>query len=318
MIVYLDQCHWVTMARARVARHKVQVAEELQAADALWDKTEAGLVNLPLSSAHLVETVHAGTKERRRHLAQAMLDAYGGWHMVNPLVVRSHELSTALGGGRALQGADVFTRAAGSPFFTYEMVRAGAQDPHDRQRVPDDAIWRTVWRELLHDETLPAAELDATASVISGWAGVHNRLAQYLQENPAARDLRLVTAALMISDLRLDLAQAAHSAQISQERLSMLLQPETIVGFFPSLPFLGGVLEVTHARLRNPADRWVTNDLNDLHFLACAAGYADYVVAEKKTGHLLQAATRALPTPRARIHRNLHSLLKDLSSSSRS
>ncbi|MGA5421959.1 hypothetical protein [Streptomyces lavendulocolor] len=123
-IVYLDQCHWITMARARVARHKVQVPEELQAADALWARAERGLIRLPLSSAHLVETVHAGSKERRRHLAEAMLDAYGGWHMVNPLVVRRHELISALGGGRALGAGDVFTSAAGSPFSNYELVLA--------------------------------------------------------------------------------------------------------------------------------------------------------------------------------------------------
>ncbi|PVC62026.1 hypothetical protein DBP15_32100 [Streptomyces sp. CS065A] len=87
-----------------------------------------------------------------------------------------------------------------------------------------------------------------------------------------------------------------------------------MVGFFSGLPFLGRVLEVTYARLRDPGDRWVNHDLNDLHFLACAAGYADHVVAEKKTGHLLQQAARSLPTPHARIHRNLHSLLQDLSS----
>jgi hypothetical protein len=76
-IVYLDQCHWITMARARVARHKVQVPEELQAADALWARAERGLIRLTLSSAHLVETVHAGSRERRRHLAEAMLAPMG-------------------------------------------------------------------------------------------------------------------------------------------------------------------------------------------------------------------------------------------------
>lgn len=139
---------------------------------------------------------------------------------------------------------------------------------------------------------------------------MHDELAQYLRENPAPRDLRLATAAAMVGDIKLDLAQAALTAQISHERPGTLLQPETVVGFFAGLPFLGRVLEVTYARLRNPADRWVNNDL---HFLACAAGYADHVVAEKKTGHLLQAADRSLSAPRARIHRNLRSLLRDLS-----
>ncbi|MFD6918562.1 hypothetical protein [Streptomyces virginiae] len=313
-IIYLDQCHWVTMARARVARHKIQVPEELQAADALWAQAEAGLVRLPLSSAHLVETVHAGDKERRRHLAQAMLDAYGGWHMVNPLVVRRHELISALGGGRSLESADVFTSAAGSPFFTYEPAVSECGEQVGEQQMLDGAVWRVVWSELLRDETLPPGELEATGSVIARWAAVHDGLAQYLRENPARRDLRLVTAALMVGDIKLDLAQAALTSQLSDERLGTLLRPETVVGFFAGLPFLGGVLEVTCARLRNSADRWVNNDLNDLHFLACAAGYADYVVAEKKTGHLLQAASRSLPAPRAEIHRNLRSLLQGLSS----
>ncbi|WP_405526267.1 hypothetical protein OG592_02135 [Streptomyces avidinii] len=290
------------------------VPEELQAADVLWAQVEAGLIRLPLSSAHLVETVHAGNKERRRHLAQAMLDAYGGWHMVNPLVVRRQELISALGGGRALEAADVFTSAAGSPFSTYEPVVSECGDQGGEQRVLDGAVWRVVWSELLRDEALPAGELEATGSVIARWAAVHDGLAQYLRENPARRDLRLVTAALMVGEIKLDLARAALASQISEERLGTLLRPETVVGFFAGLPFLGRVLEVTHARLRNPADQWVNNDLNDPYFLACAAGYADYVVAEKKTGHLLPAAARSLPAPRARIHRNLHSLLRDLSS----
>jgi hypothetical protein len=62
----------------------------------------------------------------------------------------------------------------------------------------------------------------------------------------------------------------------------------------------------------SPGDEWVNHDLNDLYFLACAAGYADYVVAEKKTGHLLQNANRALPEPRASVHLNLRSLVHAL------
>jgi hypothetical protein len=72
---------------------------------------------------------------------------------------------------------------------------------------------------------------------------------------PPPRDLSLVTAAAIVGDIKLDLAQAALTAQISHERLGTLLQPETVVGFFAGLPFLERVLEVTYARLRNPADR---------------------------------------------------------------
>ncbi|WP_329580158.1 hypothetical protein [Streptomyces sp. NBC_01361] len=62
----------------------------------------------------------------------------------------------------------------------------------------------------------------------------------------------------------------------------------------------------------SPGDKWVNHDLNDLYFLACAAGYADYVVAEKKTGHLLRNANRTLTEPRASVHLNLRSLVHAL------
>jgi hypothetical protein len=59
-----------------------------------------------------------------------------------------------------------------------------------------------------------------------------------------------------------------------------------------AMPYLGRLEQVIFHRLRNADDRWEANDLNDLNFLACAAGYADVVVGEKKTtAYLLRAET---------------------------
>ena len=68
------------------------------------------------------------------------------------------------------------------------------------------------------------------------------------------------------------------------------LRPTTLA----ELPYLGRAREVTHYRLMNAQDAWEANDLDDLHHLACAAGYADIVVGEKKF-HYLQRAERAPP-----------------------
>ncbi|MEV0185857.1 hypothetical protein AB0I54_42315 [Streptomyces sp. NPDC050625] len=312
-VVYLDQNHWVTMARARVAPEKIPVAEERQAADALWGLVAAGQVRLPLSSAHLVETVHAGTKERRRHLAQAMLDAYNGWHMLNPLVVRRYEFVSAFGGPE-LTAEDVFTTAAESPFFNYQPVIGSAASGSEQVQM-SDLIWRATWASLLLEETLPKEDLEATRAVVEQWAGVPAALARYLRDHPAERNMRMVAATYMLGDLKIEIAQACVLAGISTEELSGYLQPETTVDFFTRLPFNGRVLEVTQARLRNAADKWVNNDLNDLYFLACAAGYADHVVAEKKTGHLLQGANRALAAPRASVHLSLRSLIHGIQTS---
>lgn len=153
---------------------------------------------------------------------------------------------------------------------------------------------------------------EATNTVVGRWATAPATLAQYLRDNPAERDMRMVAATYMLGDLQVEIAQACSLAGISTEELSTRLQPDTVVDFFTRLPFSGWVLEVTQARLRNASDKWVNNDLNDLYFLACAAGYANHVVSEKKTGHLLQGAARALAAPGAAVHLNLRSLIQAL------
>lgn len=40
------------------------------------------------------------------------------------------------------------------------------------------------------------------------------------------------------------------------------------------MPYLSRLSEITRSRLSNADERWEANDLNDMHFLACAAGYA--------------------------------------------
>ncbi|MFB8272926.1 hypothetical protein ACFC96_40950 [Streptomyces sp. NPDC055955] len=317
-VIYLDQNHWVTMARARVAPEKIQGAEERRAAEELWELAAKKAVRLPLSSAHLVETAHAGTKERRHDLARAMLEAYDGWHMLSPLVVRLHEFAGAFS-GRKLTAEHVFTNAPQSPFSNYplEIDSPDAAAPTGTATLGmTDVVWRATWASLLLEESLPQDEQEAINTVVAGWADAASQLAQGLREHPAERDMRLVAAAYMLNDLKMELAQAGQLAgHHSPAETLTFLQPEKVVEFFSRLPFTGRVLEVLQARLRNASDVWVNNDLNDLYFLACAAGYADHVVAEKKTGTFLQSADKALGAPRASVHLNLRSLVGALKSS---
>ncbi|MGW0607768.1 hypothetical protein [Streptomyces sp. NPDC002640] len=309
-VIYLDQNHWITMAQARFAPEKIQKAEELEAAAVLWELADSGQVRLPLSMAHLVETARAGLKPSRRRLARAMLDGYGGWHMLSPLVVRRYELVGAVSGPK-LTATDVFTTAANSPFFDYTPPSIGTPAPTPSPR-PEDLPWRMAWASTLLEETLSPEELAASTAVIERWAATLSTLAQYMREHPADRDIRLVTATHMLNDQSRDLAQALQTAGVNSEDFSTHLNEKTVIDFFARMPFNGGVLEVTQARLRNASDEWVRNDLNDLFYLACAAGYADHVVAERKTGAFLQQATRRLNTPRATVHVNLRSLVQDL------
>ncbi|MFE9388774.1 hypothetical protein [Streptomyces sp. NPDC006784] len=307
-VVYLDQNHWVTMARARYSRGKVDVAEELEAADAMWELVRAGQVRLPLSSAHLVETVHGGTKERRRQLGEAMLSAYGGWHMLNPLVVRRLELIRSFESKQILTAGDVFTTAPYSPFHTY-VPRLDEHELSEPQQMALALSWRSAWRAAMLEETLSERDLERTEGLIAAWANGLGRLAQFIHENPAERDMRLVTVQHMLKDLTLEIAQACLHAELSPAQALQHIGPENVINFFSGLPFLGRVMEIIQVRLRSPSDSWVNHDLNDVLFLACAAGYADFVVAENKTGDLLQRADRFLGS-RAQIHLNLRSFVR--------
>lgn len=69
------------------------------------------------------------------------------------------------------------------------------------------------------------------------------------------------------------------------------------------MPAIARVQQVTHRRLSNPQYPWRVNDLSDMHFLSSAAGYADFLLAEKATSHDLRCAEPQVP-PGARICRS--------------
>lgn len=70
------------------------------------------------------------------------------------------------------------------------------------------------------------------------------------------------------------------------------------------MPYVGRLHEVLYHRLRNADDKWERNDLIDMNFLCCAAGYADIVVGEKQTSEYLRRAA-SISAPGAAVCRTL-------------
>lgn len=79
------------------------------------------------------------------------------------------------------------------------------------------------------------------------------------------------------------------------------------------MPAIGRIQEITAQRLSNPQYPWRPNDLSDMHFLSCAAGYADFVLAEAATTHDLRRAEPRVPAG-ARICRSPAELVDALTS----
>lgn len=117
------------------------------------------------------------------------------------------------------------------------------------------------------------------------------------QAGESADTVRRVAGARLLADMLDDIIRAARTAGTSPEAvIDRLTDADDPVAH---MPFLAQMRQVLFARLRNADGRWEANDLVDILFLCCAAGYADVVVGERRTvGYLRQARQ---PRPRARL-----------------
>ncbi len=61
-----------------------------------------------------------------------------------------------------------------------------------------------------------------------------------------------------------------------------------------AMPSLGLFREVLEQKHLNPGTTWYNNDLSDLMYLTCAAGYADYVVSERSLVSQMEQSLKRL------------------------
>ncbi len=295
-IIYLDQCHWISLAQAQFSRDKLQVPDELAAADFILKIATADKIRLPLSGAHMVETAKAGNGVRRRQLADTMLSVYKGWHMSNPIDVRGEEMKQAFALAPVPLSQDqVFSQRPWAPFSMIDPYVCEDQTlPPQLHRLSKELSWKFAWTDILRSEPFDPSVWDAAYSGIRTWVQVFQGLASELKDQHVTMEkLRFLVAYQTLADLQQELSVAAVHSGITMDILEQRLQSKNYVEFFQQLPFVGRMMEATILRLRNSQDDWHENDFIDMLFLSCAAAYADIVVAERKTADmLLRTATK--------------------------
>jgi hypothetical protein len=299
-IVYLDQNRWINVARAVLKPEQVTPASERKPAEALADAAHGNELTLPLAAAHLVELAQAGSARRRRELGGVMADLSSGWFMRSPLAVRREETTAALR-ARTPRPTDAGPRP---PVFTCSPVgffssQSTAADPepdadfggHSLHGIdPAGQMKRLDALLALVATIVDERPLDTTAgrAASAGWARGHDELGQFLGTTPRSRGQRqLAVRARVLADLGDELAIWAWASGMSLTEFGEWFKV-TSESDLRRMPYMGRVHEVVQLRLANRDDRWEGNDLTDLHFLSCAAGYADVVVAERKHGNYLR------------------------------
>lgn len=293
-VIYLDQNKWIQVSRA-IHRPELVHEPELAPTLRLIGLARAKNVILPISSGHWIETASV-YGERRSRLAAEMVGLSRGWIMRNPLLVRACEM-------RALfaNPGDATIASIREPVFTL--------DPHELFSEPSpryiprgpglSSEWvnlitalsgvQAVLAVLLENEPIQSREgLEAAAK----WAAMHQNFATHLATEAAARPhLRTLTLYRFLADLGIGPMQAANEAGLSPSDYDRWLSSRADAEI-SQLPYLGRKREVIHLRLRNAQIAWDPNDLIDLLFLPCAAGYSDYVVCENQVGDYLRRVAR--------------------------
>ena len=306
-VVYLDQLHWVTLAQQQWAPEKVPKSERA-AGQRLRELARERKITFAISSANVTETTQMDGRHRR-HLATTMLGLSRGWQMRNPLAIRTRELRALLLGDDPRVG-DPFTLDPGAIFIDgLKPVDAPADFPIEWQQLHQNVVAINAFvAAVIEDEKISHAE---GMQMAAKWAQSHHELALYMREHHTPKEhVRLNARARLIGDLSSEIQAAASDVGLTQERLTEWLEDE-LEGDFSRMPYLGRHHEVIHQRLGNADDRWEANDLTDINYLACAAGYADVVVAEKKICEYLNRVEKRV-SPGAFVCRKISAAVEHL------
>jgi hypothetical protein len=287
-VVYLDQCHWITLAKqlrspGRVAERDRKPAERLIE----WARSRA--IALPISSANRWEIAREG--RHRRDVVLTMVELSRGWQLRDPIDVRGQELRRCMAGEHPARATGVITLEPGAissmeldVSLDMEGAPPGWNELHERTTVAIASV-----AALLEDQT-PEEGAEGRA-VAAAWAKSFGDLAVYMRDaKTPIEHVRVATHARMLADLRKEIAQAGVAVALSPQQHAAWIDGADEA--FESMPYLRTLREVLYHRLRNADDHWTGNDLADSQYLCCAAAYADFVVAESKFGHYLQRASR--------------------------
>ena len=305
-VVYLDQLHWVSLARQRYTPEKLSETTA-NAATTLIQLADAQRVLLPLSAGHLAEM---GTLKGRwrEHLGLTIMALSRGWQMRNPVSVRTTEFVLAMRGDLP-RAPDVFT-------LEPEVLFAASKPSEPASDLPppfDHLLPRITWAAAIYATVLAneAVDMREGHEAAERWADGFPRLAKYMREHKtSAEHARINTLGRLIADLGDETAVAAQRAGLSPQQYSTWLRDE-LSDRLREMPYVGRLHETLYHRLRNADDKWERNDLIDMNFLSCAAGYADIVVGEKQTSEYLRRAV-SLSAPGAAVCRTLPEALAAL------
>jgi hypothetical protein len=287
--VYLDQNHWRKVADVLVDPQRVADAHEREAAVVLQGlASDAGIV-LPLSSAHLYETGPL-YGDRRYDVGVAMAQLSGGWQLRNPISVWKQEVRAIV--ADAL-GIPTSTRPPLAEVITLEPHALLRESPSNVDSDGLEALKRVISGPSITVDLLIDPVPDAPTA-LDKWRVHHQGISAQFAREPGVKNAKRKVATRRFWNENISwVHDAARALGHPTSSLPMLSDGE-LRRALEAAPMLRYLSTLFVSRFLDSRRRWRDNDLTDMAFLACATGYADYVVSEAGTGAQLQQTQRSL------------------------
>jgi hypothetical protein len=296
LTVYLDQAKWINLSAARVGR--VDGARFAPALDVARQALGMGLVEFPLSTGHYIETWRASDPERRRRLAETMIELSQGRTLAKPPDLCDNELDL------------VVSRFSERPSPRTPWPPLGWGFPHASGTISETHRAQVnLEHEVQHLAQRPAGYL-AHGGGHRDFADLYREGEEGLLAGDKIRDQpravqEAIVAVSAVMEIHENIAWALERAHLPPDSLGpiSLARPDLpadqrakMLGdlmpvaraFIEELPTRAAVLRLRLLRHQNPKANWESNDMVDIAYLGCAVVHCDLVVTEKQWVHELK------------------------------
>ena len=270
--LYLDQSHWVALARTWLGR-PARRNEDVSTMQQIIELARNGRLALPFCFGRAIETTRIG-EQQRVELARAQIELSAGWAVRHVITVREEELRAIL---------------AGRPGPLSDVVALGPSGLRLPQPAPseDELVGWLGAATSFYDTYLETEALDSVQGRDDAqkWAeSMHSHSQQLAGMSRERRPAEILS--IFVADLRpeLDAVYRTDSRLFPAGRPELLALIDEHLAAAPALSWYHDLLAY---RLRNSTDKWEGNDLIDMTSLTVAVAYCDFVVAENKIGRFL-------------------------------
>ncbi|WP_019073829.1 hypothetical protein [Streptomyces hokutonensis] len=304
LVVYLDQNQWSMLSNADRGAEKSSEMDRV-AARKLKEWVNQRQIVLPASAGHYFETGKTFSTDKRYGLGLTILQYSRGWQMRDPLQVRRNELHDAF-----CHRMDRPDRVHSAPVFTLDADALYAPTRWtgvERMPTPQNRLAFQT-KALLTASVSIDAILDTQQvedGPDTGWIAASQRFSDWLDElDQDSQQKRRAIDIHLVKDLQQELAEEAAAADVPKE----LFRQWGFKGWVRAIgeaPAVGLFREMLQSRHLNKGTTWRRNDLTDMVYLSCAAGYADFVVCEKHMRDPLQHGLKRMGLS-AQVYRRLN------------